>query len=149
MGSHKLHKLTSLFVKKTTAPGKYGDGHGLYLIVDASGAKRWEQRLVIQGRRRDIGLGSAALVSIEEAREQALKNKRLARSGGDPIAEKRISIGGSMSFREVAFAVHELNAPTYRNKKYAAQWLSSIENHVLPVLYWLDPELTLRCQGVG
>ena len=134
MGSHKLHKLTSLFVKKTTAPGKYGDGHGLYLIVDASGAKRWEQRLVIQGRRRDIGLGSAAVVSLEEAREQALKNKRLARSGGDPIAEKRISIGGSMSFKEVALAVHELNAPSYRNKKYAAQWLSSIENHVLPVL---------------
>ena len=77
MGSHKLHKLTSLFVKKTTAPGKYGDGHGLYLIVDASGAKRWEQRLVIQGRRRDIGLGSAALVSLEEAREQALKNKKM------------------------------------------------------------------------
>ena len=134
MGSHKLHKLTSLFVKKTIAPGKYGDGHGLYLIVDASGAKRWEQRLVIQGRRRDIGLGSVALVSLEEAREQALKNKRLARSGGDPIAEKRVSIGGSMSFKEVALAVHELNAPTYRNKKYAAQWLSSIENHVLPVL---------------
>ena len=134
MGSHKLHKLTSLFVKKTTAPGKYGDGHGLYLIVDASGAKRWEQRLVIQGRRRDIGLGSAALVSLEEAREQALKNKRLARSGGDPIAEKRISIGGSMSFKEVALAVHELNAPTYRNKKYATQWLSSIENHVLPII---------------
>ena len=93
MGSHKLHKLTSLFVKKTIAPGKYGDGHGLYLIVDASGAKRWEQRLVIQGRRRDIGLGSVALVSLEEARKQALKNKRLARSGGDPIAEKCISIG--------------------------------------------------------
>ena len=77
MGSHRLHKLTSLFVKKTTAPGKYGDGHGLYLIVDASGAKRWEQRLVIQGRRRDIGLGSVALVSLEEARKQALKNKGL------------------------------------------------------------------------
>jgi hypothetical protein len=44
MGSHKLHKLKSLFVKKTIAPGKYGDGHGLYLIVDASGAKRWEQQ---------------------------------------------------------------------------------------------------------
>ena len=39
-----------------------------------------------------------------------------------------------MSFKEVVLAIHELNAPTYRNKKYAAQWLSSIENHVLPVL---------------
>ena len=90
--------------------------------------------MVIQGSRRNIGVGSAALLSLEEAREQALKNKRLARSGGDPIAEKRISIGGSMSFKEVALAAHELNAPTYRNKNYAAQWLSSIENHVLPII---------------
>ena len=51
MGSHKLHRLTALSVKKINTPGKYGDGHGLYLIVDSSGAKRWEQRLTVQGRR--------------------------------------------------------------------------------------------------
>ena len=50
--------------------GKYGDGHGLDLIVNASGTKRWEQRLVIQGRHRDIGLGNAVLVSLEEAGER-------------------------------------------------------------------------------
>ena len=47
MSSHKLHKLTSLFVKNIKAPGKHGDGHDLYLIVDGSGAKRWEKRLMI------------------------------------------------------------------------------------------------------
>ena len=73
MGSHKLHRLTALSVKKINTPGKYGDGYGLYLIVDSSGAKRWEQRLTVQGRRRDIGLGSVALVSLEEARKVALK----------------------------------------------------------------------------
>ena len=101
MGSHKLHKLTGLFVKKTVTPGKYGDGHGLYLIVEASGAKRWEQRLVIHGRRRDIGLGSVSLVPLEEAREKALKNKRLARAGGDPIAERRVQAAESISFKDV------------------------------------------------
>ena len=53
MGSHKLHRLTALSVKKINTPGKYGDGHGLYLIVDSSGAKRWKQRLTVQGGRRD------------------------------------------------------------------------------------------------
>ena len=47
------------------------------------------QRFVIRGRRRDFGLGSAALVSLAEAREQALANRKLARAGGDPLAERR------------------------------------------------------------
>ena len=102
MGSHKLHRLTALSVKKINTPGKYGDGHGLYLIVDSSGAKRWEQWLTVQGRRRDIGLGSLSLVSLEEAREIALKNKRLARDGGEPIAEKRVAEGQNISFKDVA-----------------------------------------------
>lgn len=118
MGSHKLHRLTALSVKKINTPGKYGDGHGLYLIVDSSGAKRWEQRLTVQGRRRDIGLGSISLVSLEEAREIALKNKRLARDGGDPIAEKRVVEGQNISFKDVAMSVHQLNAPSYRIAKY-------------------------------
>ena len=134
MGSHKLHRLTALSVKKINTPGKYGDGHGLYLIVDSSGAKRWEQRLTVQGRRRDIGLGSLSLVSLEEAREIALKNKRLARDGGDPIAEKRVAEGQNISFKDVAMSVYQLNAPSYRNAKYAAQWLSSLENHAFAVI---------------
>ena len=65
---HTSFMLTSLFPKKTTVLGKYGDGHGLDLIVDASGTKRWEQRLVIQGRHRDIGLGNAVLVCLRRSR---------------------------------------------------------------------------------
>ena len=71
---------------------------------------------------------------MEEAREIALKNKRLARDGGDPIAEKRVAEGQNISFKDVAMSVHQLNAPSYRNTKYAAQWLSSLENHAFAVI---------------
>ena len=54
-----------------------------------SGTRSWIQRLVIRGRRRELGLGSVALVSLAEAREKALANRKLAREGGDPLAEKR------------------------------------------------------------
>jgi len=40
MSSHAAHKLSALFVKKTNKPGKYSDGLGLYLIVEATGSKR-------------------------------------------------------------------------------------------------------------
>ena len=93
MARHPSNKLTALAVKKQTTPGRYSDGNGLYLVVDPSGAKRWLQRLSIQGKRCDLGLGSTRLVSLDDAREQALINRRVARAGGDPIAERNHEMG--------------------------------------------------------
>lgn len=55
---------TALLVKTVKKPGRYGDGNGLYLVVDARGAKRWMLRVVARGKRCDLGLGSATLVSL-------------------------------------------------------------------------------------
>ncbi|MDC3286723.1 Arm DNA-binding domain-containing protein [Alphaproteobacteria bacterium] len=88
MAAHTVNKLTAIFVKKAKEPGKYGDGNGLFLHVKLSGAKHWVQRLTVNGKRRDIGLGSASIFSLEDARTAARDNKRIARLGGDPLAEK-------------------------------------------------------------
>ena len=69
---HPSNKLTALSVKKLNKTGWHADGNGLYLVIESSGAKRWMQRLVVQGRRRDIGLGSVNIVSLDDARETAL-----------------------------------------------------------------------------
>jgi hypothetical protein len=79
MGSYTLNKLSVLFIKKAASPGKYGDGNGLYLIVEPSGAKRWEQRVTIKGRRRDIGLGSVSIVSLRMHRKHFRKSWLLNR----------------------------------------------------------------------
>ena len=71
-----------------SATGWHADGNGLYLVIESSGAKRWMQRLVIQGRRRDTGLGSVKIVTLDEARNCAIQNRRIARAGGDPVAER-------------------------------------------------------------
>jgi hypothetical protein len=63
-GRHPERVLTALKVKAVKEPGRYGDGNGLYLVVEPTGAKRWMLRTVVQGRRRDIGLGGAQLVSL-------------------------------------------------------------------------------------
>ena len=79
-GKHPYHKLTALGVRKRSTPGRYADGNGLYLVVDSSGAKRWMQRLIVQGKRRDLGLGSVSLVSLDDARELAFEVIRFFRS---------------------------------------------------------------------
>lgn len=88
-GRHPDRALSATKIRNFKEPGRYADGNGLYLIVDPSGAKRWLLRTVVQGRRRDIGLGSARLVPLAEAREKATAYRRIARDGGDPLAEKR------------------------------------------------------------
>ena len=84
-----MGRLTVKGIAKLTAPGRYGDGNGLYLFVQRNGSRSWMQRLVVNGRRRDIGLGSARFVTLAEARDHAYENRRAARRGGDPLAGNR------------------------------------------------------------
>ncbi len=80
--------LTLAFVRHVTAPGRYTDQDGLMLQVSAGGAKSWVQRITIQGRRQDIGLGSARVITPAEARRMAARNREIARSGGNPLAPR-------------------------------------------------------------
>lgn len=130
-GMHREKRLSAAAVRTIKEPGFYGDGHGLYLKVDASGARRWVQRLVIAGKRRDIGLGAASLISLAEARETALQQRKVARGGGDPLAAKRLS-SAILTFQEAAQKVHDLSLPTWRNPKHGQQWLSTLTSFVFP-----------------
>ena len=131
---HPLNRLTALSVKKLNKTGWHADGNGLYLVVELSGAKRWMQRLVVQGRRRDIGLGSVNISSLNVARETALRFRSIACSAGNPIAEPRKDIGSTPTFREATLKVHSLNLPTWDNEKNAKRWLSLMENHAFPYI---------------
>ena len=52
-----MAKLTVAKIRALTKPGMYGDGGTLFLRVARGGSKSWIQRLAIDGKRRDIGLG--------------------------------------------------------------------------------------------
>jgi integrase len=131
MGQHQEKRLTAATVRALKKPGLHGDGNGLYLKVDPSGAKRWIQRLKIGDDRRDLGLGSVSLVSLAEAREKALENRKLARAGGDPLAAKKRSME-VLTFKAAAEKVHELSKPTWRNAKHGDQWLNTLTTYAFP-----------------
>lgn len=67
--------------------GRHGDGNGLYLVVDPSGARRWIVRVAVKGQKNkkggplpaDFGLGGADIVTLNQARERALEYRRMAR----------------------------------------------------------------------
>ncbi len=133
-GKRPHNALTSVKVRQIKDPGRYVDGNGLYLIVDPSGAKRWLLRTVIQGRRRDMGLGGAQLVSLAEAREKAHQYRKIARNGGDPIAEGRKSRMALPTFADAAQAVHAEHLQTWKNKKHGAQWINTLLEYAIPII---------------
>jgi integrase len=90
-------------------------------------------RTLVQGKRRDIGLGGASYVSLAEAREAAQRMRGIARQGGDPVTERNRQRRQGVTFEAAARRVHkEQVVPNNRNAKHIAQWLSSIEAYVFP-----------------
>ena len=63
-----MGKITALSAKVLSKPGRHGDGEGLYLNIAPSGSKSWVQRIVVDGRRRDIGLRPYPAVGLASAR---------------------------------------------------------------------------------
>ena len=127
-----MGKLNAAMVRGLTKPGRYGDGGTLFLNIAPGGSKSWIQRLAIDGKRHDIGLGGSPLVTLAEAREQAFENRRLARRGGNPLSAKRRA--RAPTFGEAAERTFEANRARLRNNKTSSNWLQGMAKRVLPGL---------------
>ena len=136
-----MGKLNALSVKTISKPGRHGDGDGLYLNVAPSGTKSWVQRIVVNGKRRDIGLGSYSVVGLAEARSLASSNRTAVSEGRDPLAEKREARAAARNpaptvptFADAASRYIELCRPGWTNPKHAAQWESTLATYAFPVI---------------
>jgi integrase len=126
-----MARLSTRKVESVSVPGMYGDGDGLYLRVGPSGGKSWVLRTVVFGRRRDLGIGSASLVTMAEARENAQRLRKVARAGGDPDTIRKRE---TLTFDEAARRVHQSLLPTWRSERHGQIWLAGLTKHVFPVL---------------
>ena len=142
-----MSKLTVGKIKALAQPGLYNDSPTLYLAVSRTGSKSWIQRVVIDGRRHDIGLGGWPLITLVEAREQANKNRKRIRKGRDPLAEKRkkrkarkakekrkAKRASVPTFREAADRMFDAKRPSLRTEKSARLWIATLERYAHPVL---------------
>lgn len=111
-------------------PGIHADAgpdrvRGLYLRVSALRAGYWFARLVVNGKRRDMGLGSYPEVGLAEARRRATEARRMRADGIDPVedrrtrreAVKRQEAAATWTFEVTARAVHETLLPGWKNAK--------------------------------
>ena len=123
-------KLSATRARALRDPGRYSDGDGLHLFIHKNGRKSWVQRITVDGRRRDIGLGGYPTVSLAQARKRATDNREAISSGRDPVAEKHRP--AMPTFSEAAYAVHEANKPRWRNGRHTRAWIQTLERHTFP-----------------
>ena len=129
-------QLSASFVRSINRPGRYGDGrggHGLSILVKptASGrlSKTWSQRLRMNGKPFNIGLGIYPVVTLAEARNVVLVNRRAVHQGRDPRG------GGIPTFEKAADKVIRIHAATWRpGGKSEAQWRASLRDYAMPIL---------------
>lgn len=129
-------KLTKKLVENL-GPGRHGDGSGLYLVVDPSGARRWIVRVTVKGQknrkgaplRTDFGLGGADVVTLNQARERALEYRRMAKSGLNPRFNATQEVP---NFEELSRQVHIDRLPTWKNAKHGQQWLNTLRDYAFP-----------------
>lgn len=122
--------LTTLRIKHAKS-GRHGDGAGLYLLVSPGLAKSWMIRVQVEGRRRDIGLGALSDFTLEEAREKARVLRKVARTGGDPIAARDKREQAPPSFKEAAEACHKALLAGWTDR-HGDAFLATLKLHVFP-----------------
>lgn len=124
-------QLTALKVKNAK-PGRHVDGKGLCLVVKPTGAKSWVLRVQVDGKRRDIGLGSTDMLTLADAREKAAQGRKWCKQGLDPAFEWKKARAVIPTFEKAARDYHDLHKGSWRNPKHAAQWLSSLVEYAFP-----------------
>jgi len=139
----KARELSAYQVRRIKRPGLHAVGgvDGLCLNVKPSGARSWIQRVVVGGRRREVGLGSYPTVTLEQARERGRDVRAQVWEGVDPVAARRAaqdalrtSEAKRLTFDQAAKQAHQARIDEFRNEKHKKDWIRSLDAYASPVL---------------
>ena len=139
--------LTALEVECLDTPGLHAVGTvpGLCLRIPAppSTAKSWSLRLLVNGKRRELGLGGYPDVSLAQAVASA-RERRMAEIGSPPKAEQgegrapRAVANRPVTFAQAAEAYISMHTAGWKDPLHASQWRRSLELHAYPKIGELD-----------
>jgi Arm DNA-binding domain len=125
--------------------GKFADGQGLWLIKSKRESGKWILRIVVDGKRREMGLGRWPDVSIAEARQSASEARRKLRGGIEPIQERRKHRrrASRLTVAEAVQGCFAAKQAELKNDGKAGRWMSPLDVHVLRWLF--SQMMSLQC----
>lgn len=136
-----MGKLTDTAIRGDLAPGKYGDGEGLWLLVSPKGAKRWCFRWKFDGRENSMTLGPYPTIGLAKARTEATQRRAELAAGRDPARvrqqereQARLEAARAVTFEQAAKQFISSRASGWKNPKHARQWPDCMEDYVYPII---------------
>jgi integrase len=144
----KAEELGALAVAAINEPGRHAVGGvaGLCLQVlpadaDKAAGRSWVLRVMIAGKRKEIGLGGFPDVPLKDARAKAREFREAIDKGLDPAEERKAAkarllaeAGRLLTFEQAAkdyLAAHERE---WTGKAHRRQWFYMLEELAVPVI---------------
>jgi len=100
----------------------------------------WILRYTLNGKTRDLGLGSAKAIPLKRARELAQAARTLRAEGIDPIEHRKakrleasLEDARALTFKSAATQFIAAHRAGWRNAKHAAQWESTLATYAYPI----------------
>jgi integrase len=114
--------------------GKHADGQGLWLVKRDKQFGKWTLRLVVSGKRREMGLGRWPDVSIAEARHRAEAARKFLRHGIDPVAQRQKAqrVIHKLSIKEAVALCFEAKKAEMKRDGEAGRWMSPLSTLIIP-----------------
>lgn len=126
--------LTDSKIRSAKASGREKslfDGGGLFILISASGSKRWKFRYKFGGKSKKITIGEYPYISLKVAREKREVFKQLLSEGKDPAMQMRETTVKTLN--DVAYEVKEHIANGVSDK-YLKKLIGYYDVHVKPIL---------------
>ncbi|HJV76589.1 MAG TPA: tyrosine-type recombinase/integrase [Noviherbaspirillum sp.] len=152
-----INKLSAMKVNRLDEPGYYGDGAGLYLQISPFRTKSWIFKYTLNGRSREMGLGSIHDFTLAEARELAMAQRKLLKEKIDPIEARDaknqarlLEAAKRITFDECVEKYIDTHRTGWKNAKHIEQWENSLATYARPNIGKLsvadiDTGLVLKC----
>jgi integrase len=132
--AREINRLNARAVSALSRPGRHADGGGLYLSISTNGGRRWVYLFRRNGKMREMGLGSASVVTLARARELASAARDTVSRGLDPIETRDLHGERSKTFSECSALFIEDNKSGWSNAKHADQWANTLKTYADPVI---------------
>lgn len=147
--ARRTKDFSPLEISRLTETGYHhvGNVSGLVLQISKAGHKSWLLRVMVGGKRREIGLGPYPSVTLAGAKEAARVLREKIAAGIDPVAERQAArsalaaaVASALTFEQAARKFIEANEAGWKNPKHASQWSATLETYANPVIGKLHVE---------
>jgi len=135
-------ELTAIEIARLSKQGKHATGGipGLMLQV-RGGSRSWIYRYMINGKRREMGLGSYPSVTLAQARERCRHLKYKVFQSIDPLQERIAQLeilnarkDNSITFKKAMEGYLRDKEIEWKNFKHRQQWENSLLTYATPIL---------------